>query len=105
MPNPDTFPGPHAERLASAPRLSPSLYAPGFNAAVRECHSARVKFPPFNSAHEGYAVLLEEVDELWAEVKRNPCDGARMREEAIQVAAMALAFIAECCPSEEGETP
>ena len=26
----------------------------------------------FHSAHEGYAVLLEEVEELWAEIKINP---------------------------------
>ena len=25
-----------------------------------------LKWPPFNSAHEGYAILAEEVDELWA---------------------------------------
>ena len=25
--------------------------------------------PQFNSPHEGYAVLLEEVDELWQEIK------------------------------------
>lgn len=57
----------------------------------------------FNSVHEGYAVLLEEVDELWDEVKKNPLKmaGGReqhrqlMRKEAIQVAAMALRFVSE----------
>jgi hypothetical protein len=50
---------------------------------------------PFNSAHEGYAVLLEEVDELWAEVKkrRSERDDERMGLEAIQVAAMAVRFL------------
>lgn len=56
-----------------------------------ECLAAMAKFPPFNSAHEGYGVLLEEVDELWAEVKRNYPQGAR--EEAVQVAAMAVRFL------------
>lgn len=28
------------------------------------------KFPTMNSLHEGYAVLLEEVEELWEEIKR-----------------------------------
>lgn len=79
-----------------------------------EHNSASVKFPPFNSAHEGFAVLKEEVDELWEEVKKNPnkdpyrttqLDGthdgdarrrAKMRAEAIQVAAMAIRFITDC---------
>lgn len=54
-----------------------------------------LKWPPFNSAHEGYAVLLEEVDELWAHVKKNQKkrDLDAMRAEAIQVAAMACKFV------------
>ena len=50
-----------------------------------------------HSPHESYAVLLEEVDELWAEVKtnprKNPMRNEHMREEAIQVAAMAVKFV------------
>ena len=34
-----------------------------------ELEAANVKFPLFTSAHEGYAVLLEEVEELKAEVE------------------------------------
>ena len=53
------------------------------------------KHPPFNSAHEGYAVILEELDELKAHAWRR--QGSRnvheMRAEAIQVAAMAVKFI------------
>ncbi len=53
------------------------------------------KFPDFNSAHEGYAVLLEEVDELWDEIKNDKKPNAhdRMRVEATQVGAMALRFL------------
>lgn len=52
---------------------------------------------PYASAHEGWAVLYEEVDELWQEVMkkshlRNP---AAFRSEALQIAAVALKF-AEC---------
>jgi len=87
--------------------------------AVQELAKAEKKFPGFNSAHEGYAVLLEEVDELWDEIKINPkkilprknfpqelaLSGdalkrwqkkqwyERMREEAVQVAAMGLKFM------------
>lgn len=51
---------------------------------------------PFNSAHEGFAVLVEEVDELWNEVKKREHDPVAMRKEAIQVAAMAIRFALEC---------
>jgi NTP pyrophosphatase (non-canonical NTP hydrolase) len=51
-----------------------------------------------NSPHEGYAVILEELDELWDEVKkkRGGRDNAA-RKEAIQVAAMALRYVIELC--------
>jgi NTP pyrophosphatase (non-canonical NTP hydrolase) len=62
---------------------------------MAEYYRAREKFAPFNSAHEGYAVIKEELDELWDAIKKkqhqqNP---ELMRKEAIQVGAMALAFI------------
>ena len=69
----------------------------------RELVNARAKFPPFNSAHEGYAVLLEEVEELkqevfWGAKNSTPkVHSIKMRAEAIQVAAMALRFIEDCC--------
>ena len=63
-------------------------------AAIRsEYQRARTIHSPMNSAHEGYAVILEELDELWDAVKSNDLDHAKA--EAIQVAAMALAFILE----------
>ena len=54
----------------------------------------------FVNQHEGYAVLLEEVDELWHEVKKNQrnYDLAEQRKEAIQVAAMAIRFATELTP-------
>lgn len=56
-------------------------------------------WPPMNSAHEGYAVLAEEVDELWdhVKVKQGNRDIAEMTYEAVQVAAMALRFIIDVC--------
>ena len=75
------------------------------NAVYTEFQKAAAKFPKFNGAHEGYAVLLEEVDELWDEVKLNHSDRSkrRMREEAIQIAAMAMRFIMDVCDAEVDE--
>ncbi len=62
-----------------------------------EVSRATIKYPPFNSAHEGYAVLLEEVDELWIEVKRKQSerDQDALIDEAMHVAAMAVRFAVE----------
>lgn len=63
-----------------------------FAAAVREeVARARSLHGPYFSAHEAYAVILEELDEFWAEVKkkrgdRNP---AAMLKELVQVATTA----------------
>ena len=64
-----------------------------------EFESASGAFPPFTSAHEGYAILKEEVDELWDEVKKKPSLRSNMalEKEAIQVAAMALRFLVDVC--------
>lgn len=60
-----------------------------------ELTAAKKKFPKdFNSTHEGYAVLLEEVDELWADIKNN-CSRPAIQKEAVQVAAMAIRIIQE----------
>ncbi len=69
------------------------------NEIAVELAKAEMKFPPFNSAHEGYAVLLEEVIELQAEVFKGggePRSIERMRAEAIQVAAMGARFVKFC---------
>jgi hypothetical protein len=58
------------------------------------------KFPRMASPHEGYAILKEEVDELWEQVKRQhdaPGRKVNMYTEAMQVAAMAMRFIHDCC--------
>ena len=69
------------------------------DAISQEVTKATNKFPPFNSPHEGFAILKEEVDELWDEVKaHDPSNEVRpeaMRKEATQVAAMALRFLTD----------
>lgn len=66
-----------------------------------EYYRAVGKFPPFNSAHEGFAVIKEEYDELWDEVKRNPIHPAAMEKEAIQLGAMVLRFLIDVVGKEK----
>lgn len=58
-----------------------------------ELSNAQVKFGPMVSAHEGYAVILEELDELWQHVKVGDGETTPALFEAVQVAAMALRYV------------
>jgi len=63
-----------------------------------EVWRAKSKFPvDFHNQHEAYAVILEEVDELWEEIKKNQKDYdlVAMRKEAVQCGAMILRLITE----------
>lgn len=62
----------------------------------QELYRARVKHPPMASLHEGYAVILEELDEVWDEVKKQERDLDAVRAELIQVAAMAARMALDC---------
>jgi len=70
-----------------------------FQKQVRvELTSARKQHGNINSLHEGYAVILEELDEFKEEVwkrsaKRNK---ANMLKELIQIAAMAQRVAEDC---------
>ncbi len=57
-----------------------------------EMLSATDKYGGFNSAHEAYGVILEELDEFWDEVKkkRSKRDTKNMRRELVQTAAMCM---------------
>ena len=74
-------------------------------ALVREEYRrAMTKHPnQFVNAHEGYAVLLEEVDELWDHVKVDSAYTALAMKEAVQIAAMAVKFIVELHDHEKGD--
>lgn len=61
---------------------------------VKEAARAVEKHGPFHSFHEGHAVLHEEFDELWDEIKAQDQSPERIYEEAIQVAAMGLRLAA-----------
>ena len=63
-----------------------------------EVHRAKTLYPQhFVNQHEAYAVILEEVDELWTEIKKNQktYDLKAQRNEATQAAAMLARLIVE----------
>jgi hypothetical protein len=65
-----------------------------------QLRKAITKHAAFHNAHEGYAVILEELDELWDEVRAWQPDNHNMpelRKEALHVAAMAIRFIKDVC--------
>lgn len=72
--------------------------------ALNEALEAGQKHNPYNSAHEGLGVLLEEFTELQTEVfiKQKNRDLKAMRKEAIQVAAVAIRFAADVCSEKKG---
>ena len=72
----------------STARLDAALRAVG-----NEVLLAQHRFAPFASPHEAWAVIREEVDELWERVKANDGRGTEARDEATQVAAMAVRYL------------
>ena len=76
-----------------------------FDEVDEEVQTAIEKFPSMNSAHEGFSILAEEVDELWEHVrgKQGLRNVAAMRKEAMQVAAMAIRFMVDVCGLETGQ--
>lgn len=63
-----------------------------------ELYSAMTKHRSMASGHEGYAVILEEVDELWEHVKDDTWASTMARKEALQVAAMGVRYALDVCP-------
>ncbi len=74
-----------------------------------EIQTAREKYGPFNSTHEVYGVLIEEVEEFFSEVKKKTVEGEKandefsyaetkkrgMIEELMQIASISLRAIDE----------
>jgi hypothetical protein len=69
------------------------------NDILGELDQALRNHPAMPTCHDGWAVIYEELDELWDIVKKKPSerDYQAMRKEAIQVAAMAMRFILDVC--------
>ena len=83
--------------------LSPTInYDEGITKAINEISAevrrAKTLFPTnFHNQHEAYAVILEEIDELWDEIKKNHknYDLEAQRTEAKQAAAMLVRLMVE----------
>lgn len=71
---------------------------------VRELTSATDRYGEFHSTHEGYAVILEEMDELWEKIKQRRGDSAAAYGELIQVAAMCVRYAIDLVPDETIKT-
>ena len=63
-----------------------------------EINKAQLLYTSFHSMHEGFAVLKEEVDELWdcVKMKQNDRKSEVIEKECIQIAAMAIRIILDC---------
>jgi hypothetical protein len=55
-------------------------------------NEALTKHRSMYSPHEGYSVILEELDELWDHVKADTGHTTEARKEALQVASMGLRY-------------
>lgn len=64
---------------------------------AEEVKRATVKHGAMNSPHEGYAVILEELDELWEHVMADTGRSEGAKKEAIQIAAMGLKYAHNLC--------
>lgn len=59
----------------------------------QELQRAKRRFPDkINSLHEGYAIILEEFEEFWDEIKKKENERSvdRLRTEGIHVIAMLI---------------
>lgn len=52
-----------------------------------------MKHDPMNSPHEGYAVILEELDELWEHVKKDAGRTPDAMTEALHVAVTGIRYV------------
>lgn len=71
--------------------MDPKLSNEDFLLRVAAEHERATRLhAPLNSAHEAYAVILEELDEFWDEVRKKRANRSldAMGTELVQIAAM-----------------
>ena len=69
----------------------------------REVKNAEARFPEYNSSHEGYAIIAEELDEMWQLVKEKDQNYDLQYEEAKHVACTAIRFMKMCLRLDEAK--
>jgi len=64
-------------------------------AIITEYNHTIIKQPPFSSTYEGWAMIRQQVDELWEQVKKDETENVKaiMCKEAAQIGAMAMRFM------------
>ena len=69
------------------------------NLIESEYNRASNLYPDFHSNHEGYAVLKEEVDELWDAIKKSKDvrGNDQIKHELIQIGAMVVRYLDNLC--------
>lgn len=80
--------------ISELPTITQDVKA--LNDVAAEVQRARAKHPQMNSIHEAYAVILEELDEFWDEVKKKSPDRKALSMELNQVAAMCIRARVDC---------
>lgn len=82
-------------------------YSKFFTLLTEEIEGALAKHPPMHSLHEGYAVILEELDEVKEEVWKKPSkrDLKATLIELIQTAAMCARTAVDCGLLEDKPQP
>jgi len=65
------------------------------NVESESSRARSIKKKPINSVHEGYALILEEVDELWEQVrmKSDKRDYENMYIELVQIAGLSKRLV------------
>jgi len=78
--------------MPEQPSYSPETDAEIVAAILAELERAKRHGEAFASLHEAYAVMLEELDEVWdiTRMKRSRRSEPELRKELIQIAAMAI---------------
>lgn len=77
----------------------PDIFKATYEPVEAAYDAAVAKHGPMRGPHEGYAVILEEIEELWEAVRRD--DLSQALHEAAQVGAMAARFINDLTPIED----
>ncbi len=72
--------------------------ATALRSVIAEVSKAEAKHKPMNSPHEAYAVIQEEVDELWDDVKADRGRTPEGLKEAVQIAAMGIRYVRDLAP-------